>query len=58
MLNPTLPSFAALVTACLEITDMPIRIASARCLVFMKELMNEVSELMNSCICSLFDYHE
>lgn len=50
VLNPTLPSFASLVTNCLELADMPIRIASARCLVFIKELMNDVSrniELLN-----------
>lgn len=42
ILNNSLPAFASLVTNCLEITDMPIRIASARCLVFLQEMLNDV----------------
>ena len=56
VLNSTLPPFASLVTACLEIADMPIRIASARCLVFVKELMNEVCGLMDSLVYRIVDY--
>ena len=42
ILTNSLPAFASLVTKCLEIMDMPIRIASARCLVFLQEMLNEV----------------
>ena len=42
ILNDSLPDFAASVLKCLQITDMGVRIAAAKCLVFMKELMNMV----------------
>jgi len=39
ILTDSLPSFASKVDACLTVSDMSVRIAAAKCLAFINELL-------------------